>query len=216
MKSFKKYISEDIELSSDIVRPKISDWKGTQSKFEKFKKLKNLGKIHDDYSIYSHSGGRSFYIVHDRKNNVVGEITNNSRTPNHIEVGGLSVHKNHTKKKIGTSLAVAAYKHLHGLGYTIGSGGVQSIGGASVWQELMNDPEINKHVHALQHPFGGKYTDVKDLGQASELDTGNIWASGSGEIRRAARSKGIVMRKYGSPESERAYSTQLILKAKKK
>jgi hypothetical protein len=211
MKTFKQYIFEDIELVSDISRMSKSDLKDVESEFT-YSHKKNLGNIHKDYSIYKSNG--NFYITHDPSKKVIGHISNDTpHKSKNLTVGLIGIHKDHTKKKIGHSLAVAAYKHLHELGYTIDSGREQSVGGASIWQSLLKDPEIRKNIRAVYKPFGGS---VKDLGQATELHTGNIWTSGSGSIRRKASTRGIQMHKYGSPEAEITSETRLVLKAKKK
>jgi GNAT superfamily N-acetyltransferase len=210
MKSFKQYIFEDIELISGIRRATRQDMNTAQDEFD-YSNKKNLGKIHKDYSL--HKSGGDFYITHDSSKKVVGHITN--QTPHkskRLEVEAAAVHPEHTKKKIGHSLAVAAYKHLHKQGYTIHSGNEQSAGGASIWRDLMNDPDTSEHVYAVHHPYGGKKT---ELGQASKLHTGDIWQSGSGEVRRKAASKGIRMHKYQTPETDRAMDTYLELRPPK-
>jgi len=209
MKTYRQLL-EDIELISGIRRATRGDMNTAQDEFD-YSNKKNLGKIHKDYSLYK-SGG-DFFITHDSSKKVVGNISN--QTPHkskHLEVEATAVHPDHSKKMIGHSLAVAAYKHLWTQGYTIHSGSEQSPGGASIWHGLMNDPQTKKYVHAVHHPYGGKKT---DLGQASKLHTGDIWQSGSGEVRRKAASKGIRMHKYSSDATDKAMDTHLELRAKK-
>lgn len=210
MKTYRQLL-EDIELMSGIRRATRGDMNTAQDEFD-YSSKKNLGKIHKDYSL--HKSGGDFFITHDKSKKVVGHISN--QTPHkskHIEVAATTVHPDHTKKKIGHSLALAAYKHLHKQGYTIRSGNEQSSGGASIWHGLMNDPKTKKHVHAVHHPYIGKKT---ELGQASKLHTGDIWYSGSREVRRKAASKGIRMHKYSSDATDKAMDTHLELRAKKK
>jgi hypothetical protein len=210
MKSFKQYISEDIELVSDIGRTGKSEIEDAQDEFT-YGPKKNLGKIHKDYSLHKSSG--NFYITHDPSKKVVGHISNDTpHKSSHLQVGLTAIHKDHTKKKIGHSLAVAAYKHLHGLGYTVTSGREQSVGGASIWQSLMKDRDIGGEVRAIHHSYGGKR---RDLGRASELHTGDIWSSGSGAVRRKAKAKGIQMHPY-TGEDDSAYDTHLEIQGKKK
>jgi hypothetical protein len=209
MKTYRQLL-EDIELISGIRRATRGDMNTAQDEFD-YSNKKNLGKIHKDYSLYK-SGGDVF-ITHDSSKKVVGNISN--QTPHkskHLKVEATAVHPDHSKKMIGHSLAVAAYKHLHKQGYTIRSGNEQSPGGASVWHGLMNDPKTKKHVHAVHHPYHGSKT---ELGQASKLHTGDIWQSGSGEVRRKAASKGIRMHKYSSDATDKAMDTHLELRAKK-
>ena len=213
MKTYKQLL-EDIELMSGIRRATRGDMNSAQDDFD-YSSKKNLGKIHKDYSL--HKSGGDFFITHDSSKKVVGHISNQTpRKSKHLEVEATAVHPDHTKKKIGHSLAVAAYKHLHKQGYTIKSGSEQSFGGKDVWfgkHGLMNDPKTKKHVHAVHHPYGGKKT---DLGQASKLHPGDIWQSGSGAVRRKAASKGIRMHKYSSDATDKAMDTHLELRAKKK
>ena len=215
MKSFLQYISEDIEVVSDIVRPTEHDWSKVSAPDES-SRFKNFGKIHKYYSLHQDSLRNSFVIIHDKSKSVVGEIQNESSEPKTLRVGMFAVHDDHTKKKIGHSLAVAAYKHLHGKhGYTIHSGSEQSPGAVSIWQDLLNDPKTKKHIHATEEN-PDNFGETKDLGQASKMNPADIWTSGSREVRRKAASKGIRMHKYSSLQAKRAYNTILVLKARKK
>jgi hypothetical protein len=214
MKTYSQLL-EDIELTSGIGRMGKDDIKAVQDEHNYDTRKKNLGKIHKDYSIHRSQFG-DFNIVHDKTKKVVGQIQN--ETPGkrkHLKVGLVAIHKDHSKKKIGHSLAVAAYKHLHANhGYTIHSGREQSPGGASIWQHLMKDPKTSKHVRAvITRKMDG---DTKDIGQASKMNPADIWTSGSREMRRKAASKGIRMHKHMSPEDVKAFGTQLVLKAKKR
>jgi len=213
MKSFKQYISEDIELVSDIGRTGKREIQDAQDEFT-YGRKKNLGKIHKDYSLHKSSG--DFYITHDPSKKVVGHISNDTaHKSRQLQVGLTAIHKDHTKKKIGHSLAVAAYKHLHGLGYTIRSGHEQSFGGHDIWggkKGLMNDPEMRDHIHAIHHPYGGTR---RDLGRASDLHTGDIWTSGSNTARRKAKAKGIQLHPYEG-HGDSAYDTYLEIQPKKK
>lgn len=214
MKTYLKLL-EDIELVSGVQRTTRDDMAAASEAFHDphGPKPKNLGKIHKDYSIHRRDG--NFFITHDKTKKVVGHIADDAtRTGKNIGVGMVLVHRDHTKKKIGHSIAAAAYKHLHKKGYTIHSGTEQSAGGAAIWRELMKDKATSKHVHAM-HKDDWPLSRAKSLGQASKLHTGDIWTSGSGETRRMATKKGIRMHKYGTPESEKAYGTTLVLKAKK-
>ena len=212
MKTYRQLL-EDIELRSGIGRATRDDMRATQDEFDSTRK-KNLGKIHKDYSLHKGEYG-DFFIHHDKSKKVVGHISN--ETPHKsksLKVGLTSIDPKHTKKKIGHSLAVAAYKHLHGKhGYEIQSGNEQSVGGASIWRHLMKDPSTKNHVHAVHHPWDGKRT---ELGQASKLHTGDIWTSGSGEVRRKAASKGITMHPFKGYDNDPVYHRTLVLKRKTK
>ena len=215
MKSFKQYIYEDIEVISGHPRTTKADMKSAQKDFEDdAEHRKNLGKIHNDYSL--HRSGRNFWITHDPSKKVVGHIDAepfSGTDKKSIAIAQLNIDKDHTKKKIGSSLAAAAYRHLHNMGHTIYSGDQQSIGAIEVWKELMHHPATRNYVYAIHNPYGAKGT---ELGLAHKLSSGDIWTSGSGEARRAASRKGIKMHKYGTEKAERAYDVDLVLRAKKK
>jgi len=174
MKTYKQLL-EDIELMSGIGRPTRHDMETSQDEFDNTSK-KNLGKIHKDYSL--HRSGGDFFIHHDKSNKVVGHISND--TPHKhktLKVGLTTMDPKHTKKKIGHSLALAAYKHLHGKhGYEIESGNEQSPGGASIWHGLMNDPSTKNHVHAVHQATGSHIK--TNLGLANKLHPSEIWQSG--------------------------------------
>jgi hypothetical protein len=209
MKTYRELL-EDIELVTGVGRVSRQENDAMQDEFDRIHK-KKLGKIHKDYSI--HKSGRDFFITHDKSKKVVGHFASDApSSKKQLRVSSLGIHPDHTKKKIGHSLAVAAYKHLHGKhGYEIHSDTAQTPGGASVWRELMKDPSTSRYVHAVHHPLRGKKT---ELGQASKLHTGDIWQSGSGSARRTAASKGIKMHPYKG--NDPAYDTKLVLKRKKK
>lgn len=214
MKTYRQLL-EDIELISGLRHMSKKDLDPIQDEHGYDKGKKNLGKIHKDYSIYRSRSG-DFNILHDKSKKVVGHIQNETpRKRKHLKVGLVAIHKDHSKKNIGHSIAVAAYKHLHGNhGYTIHSGREQTPGGASIWQHLMKNPKTKKHVRAvITRKMDGN---TKDIGQASNMNPADIWTSGSREMRRKAASKGIRMHKHMSPEDVRAFGTQLVLKAKKK
>jgi hypothetical protein len=211
MKTYSQLL-EDIELVSGFPRTTKGDMRYAQMDFEHNAYGKNLGKIHKDYSLHRSASGRKLHITHDPSGKVVGQVAvEPGKNKKDLKVVQLNIDREHTKKKIGHSLAVGAYKHLHKTGHTVHAGTEQSPGGASVWKELMRDPETKRHVHAVHRPFGKR---GKQLGQASKLHTGDIWTSGSGEARRAGSRKGIKMHKYGTPRSERAMDVGLVLKPK--
>lgn len=211
MKTYSQLL-EDIELVSGISRATRGDIGAMQDEFN-YGPKKNLGKIHKDYSLHKVNG--DFFINHDKSNKVVGHISNDTpHKSKSLKVGLTAIHPDHTKKKIRHSLAIAAYKHLHGKhGYEIKSGNEQSVGGASIWQHLMKDPSTKQYVHAVHEPPGGK---KRELGQATKLHTGDIWTSGSGEVRRKAASKDIKMHPFKGYENDSGYHTSLVLKRKTK
>lgn len=218
MKTFSQYIqslTEDIELTSGVGRNQKINIKYAADKFEDDEKSKtNLGKIHSDYSLYrGHGEIPDFYIVQDKTNKVVGHISTyrvGGKSSKHIEIDHTYIDINHTQKQIGHSLAIAAYKHLQKLGYTITAGERQSIGGASLWQKLMKDKSLSKDVRAMR----GK----KDIGQASKLPTSDIWTTwntADTKARAAAKARGIVMHDPDTPKGDAARKTKLVLRGKK-
>lgn len=168
----------------------------------------NMGKIHKDYSLHRYKKNDSFLITHDKTNKVVGKIHGNI-TGKKLEVSLLSVHPEHTKKRIGQSLAVAAYKHLHGKhGYTIHSDMNQSPGGASVWNTLRKDPETKRFVRAVRNG--------RDIGQASKIRTQQIWTSHNDSHREKAAKVGIRSSSTEGSTGRKIVGTTLVLKGKKK
>lgn len=158
----------------------------------KFIKHENLGEIHPGYELHQHVSsvtGRNrgkpvhihqYSIVHKKSGDVAGEIDASAgkvhrKTGEHtpgtgkgLKITWTHVHDEHSSKKVGTSLPIAAYKHLHKLGHSIKSDTTHSFGGASIWDRLRNDKDVKRHV---------KYHDEKDnrAVPAHKLDYGAIW-----------------------------------------
>ncbi|NBO23459.1 hypothetical protein EBU94_09010, partial [bacterium] len=112
-----------------------------------------------------------------------------------VSIINLHVHPTHSKKKIGASLAVQAYKHLHKLGHSIESGSLQSPGGAHVWNTLRKDPEVKKHVR-YHDPFEGRSY------AAHKVPTGEIWQEEQDDrtliLHRKPKKKALVKEGYMS------------------
>ena len=186
----------------------------------KFLHHKNLGEFHPGYELHRHTyeegtptrnGVRKrhihdFSIVHKSSNQVVGGFDANggkiSRKSGFKEGKGddlniinLHVHPTHSKKKIGASLPVQAYKHLHKLGHSVESGSLQSPGGAHVWNTLRKDPEVKKHVR-YHDPFEGRSH------AAHKLPTGEIWQDEQDDrtliLHRKPKKKALVAERYMS------------------
>ena len=158
----------------------------------KFLKHENLGEIHPGYELHQHVSSVTGYdrgkpvhvhqysIVHKKSGDVAGEIDASAgkihrKTGEHTRGTGkglaikwVGVHPEHSSKKAGTSLPIAAYKHLHKMGHSIKSDTTHSFGGAHVWDRLRKDPDVKHHV---------KYHDEKDnkAVPAHKLDYGDIW-----------------------------------------
>lgn len=170
---------------------------------------KRMGDIHPHYEMWRHTHEKTdhkgnkhhiheFSIVHKKTREKVGEILArggkiNKKTGEHTDGTGkdmkityLGIHDDHSAKKIGTSLAVAAYKHLHKRGHSIRSDTRQSVGGAHVWDTLRKDKDVRSHV---------RFHDERDNKAipAHKLDYDSIWQ-----------------------ENPSAQETTLVLHAKKK
>lgn len=152
---------------------------------------KRMGDIHPKYEMWRHTteltddkGNKyhqhQFSIVHKDTRKKVGEIDavggkihrktgeHRAGTGKDLRISYLGIHDHHSAKKVGTSLAVAAYKHLHKKGRSIKSDTRQSFGGAHVWDTLRKDPEVKRHV---------KFHDHRDnrAMPAHKLPYGGIW-----------------------------------------
>jgi ribosomal protein S18 acetylase RimI-like enzyme len=158
----------------------------------KFVGHKRMGDIHPDYELWRHTTKMTdrkgnphhqhqFSIVHKKTREKVGEIDaqggrinriTGEHTPNTkgkgLRIQYVGIHPDHSASKIGTSLAVAAYKHLHSKGHSIKSDKLQSYGGASVWDKLRKDKDVGHHV--MYHDE----RDVKPI-PAHTLSHGAIW-----------------------------------------
>jgi hypothetical protein len=129
---------------------------------------RNLGEIHPGYEMHVHKvavphGDRTvmnhrYTIVHKKTKDVAGEIDATAgkidrKTGEHkpgigkgLKIDWVGVHSDHSTGKVGKSLAVAAYKHLHSRGHSIKSDTRQSIGGAHLWDTLRRDRDVKDHV----------------------------------------------------------------------
>ena len=178
------------KFSSDYLKSKESTYHLHTG--HKFLKHENLGEIHPGYELHRHVSSvtgldrgkpvhvHQYSIVHKKSGDVAGEIDASAgkihrKTGEHTRGTGkglaikwVGVHPEHSSKKAGTSLPIAAYKHLHKLGHSIKSDTTHSFGGANVWDRLRKDPDVKHHV---------KYHDEKDnkAVPAHKLDYGDIW-----------------------------------------
>lgn len=133
---------------------------------------KNHGEIHPGYELHQHSvemdntrpsGPRrilkhKFTIVHKASGDIAGEMHawGGKLHPKKgvvfgakgkaLKVSHLEMHPDHSSKKVGASLPVEMYRHLHRKGHAIQSDSVQSHGGAHVWNTMRNDRELKKHM----------------------------------------------------------------------
>ena len=159
---------------------------------KKFVGHRRMGDIHPDYEMWKHTTkmkdkkGYAFHqhqfsIVHKKTREKVGEIDAqagkiNRITGEHIpstkgkglRIQYIGIHPEHSSSKVGKSLAIAAYKHLHGKGHSIKSDTIHSSGGAHVWDQLRKDKDVGHHV---------KYHDERDAipKSAHKMSYGDIW-----------------------------------------
>lgn len=234
MKSFLEYISEDIELIL-VKRSRPDEYRSLAASQKHFQKVlkakkKSLGDIHPDYELHQYTLNRGsnigrthyFHIVHKPTQNIVGQMTarggrlhpilgfQKSQKGKGLKVVGLDMHSEHRSKKIGVSLPVEMYRHLHRSGYGIQSDTNQSHGAAHVWNIMRNDPELKKHmmIHDRREPLRGERTTF--IKRAYRYPEKDIWHQFS---RSWGRTNPKVEPTYGvDPEIVRT----LILSGKKR
>ena len=174
---------------------------------------KNLGEIHPGYDLYHHSRisrdyrGRDvlrhqFTIVHRASGDIAGDMhakggklhPTKGVVPGAkgkgLKVTHLEVHPDHSSKKVGKSLAVEMYRHLHRRGHAIQSDAIQSHGAAHVWNTMRNDRELKKHmmIHSNREPLRGElHTFEKRAHRRPERHiwyqhSGNSWAFGKPKV----------------------------------
>ena len=193
---------------------------------------KNLGEIHPGYDLHQHSieietgKGRAlkhrFTIVHRASDDIVGEMhawggklhpkkgVVKGTKGKGLKVSYLEGHPEHSSKKIGVSLPVEMYRHLHKRGYAIQSDSVQSHGAANVWNTMRNDPELRKHM--MIHDDGDMDTNQKHTFQtrAHRRPERHIWHQFS---RSWSAGKEKVEPEFGVDPN---YNRTLILAGKKR
>lgn len=189
-RKLRKAIREDIDLIP------ADRFDGEERKF--YGKSKNLGEFHPGYDLHHRSVGKHpikhvFSMVHKASGNVAGEMHayGGKLHPKMgvvlgtkgkgLKVSHLSVRANHREKKVGKSLAVEMYRHLHRRGHAIQSDTIQSHGAAHVWNTMRNDPELKKHmmIHDSGKPFSGEVTRLET--RAHRRPENHIWYQSAGE-----------------------------------
>ena len=167
-------------------------------------KSKNLGEFHPGYDLHQrsiktkdHLGKAAvkhvFSMVHKASGNVAGEMhayggklhplkgVEMGTKGKGLKVSHLSVHSNHREKKVGKSLAVEMYRHLHRRGHAIQSDTIQSHGAAHVWNTMRHDPELKKHmmIHDSGKPLRGEVSRLEK--RAHRRSENYIWYQHAGE-----------------------------------
>ena len=167
-------VSEDIEMANVLSKPHG----GYHRDFAKMVKGRGMkpersGRIAKGYTLYTSKDKddpktETHHIVHDATNHVAGEVWTRSHGDDH-HVLSTEIHGDHTKKKIGKSLAVLAYKHLARKKGSLTSSALQSPGGASIWNRLRKDPKMKGKI--FHQSVSGQEVPAHDLPDKK------IWAS---------------------------------------
>jgi hypothetical protein len=180
MKSFSQYIqamNEDINIVDGSID--LPAMKGTEKNWQRkfvHSKSKNLGEIYKGFSLYMAKTDTPsvwvFFIVLNTSKKVVGEIEADM-VGKKLTIQQTGVLPKFRQSHIGASLAILAYKHLSKLGYTIMSDWQQSVGGASLWQRMLQDKSVSSRIVAVS----GSSAIDKQLGQATKMSTDQIWGN---------------------------------------
>lgn len=217
----KKTVKEDIEMAQILNKPHG----GYHRDFAKMVAAKGMtpkrsGRIAKGYSLHTSKDKddpkiENHHIVHDATGHVAGEVTTVTHGKDHTVIH-TDIHGDHTKKKIGKSLAVLAYKHLARKKGNLWSSGLQSPGGASIWNRLRKDPKMRGRV--FHSP--DKKTEVP----AHDLADKKIWASdlpvtkskGTPEHLPAPRYSYHGATKEDKKEHSRVLRSRLVIRHPKK
>jgi hypothetical protein len=231
MKSFKKYISEDIELSDDLSKPDIKkktpyigmhedQWREHAAKENRT--IEPIGTIGKDYTVYSSSNRRG-----DHNDPGGADSRDPQRRVGHYTHHFLTVHnksKNIVASAFGHSnegnwssgatfghpdhsskkvgFSVPAEMYKHiSKHHTVWSGHTNTVGAANLWKSAMADPE-NKVEHVPPTLRAGKPQ------PAHGMPDDKIWATRADDTKtiKAAKKSGItthpVTMEWGRPKWE--------------
>ena len=220
-RKLRKTVKEDIEMAQILNKPHG----GYHRDFAKMVAAKGMtpkrsGRIAKGYSLHTSKDKddpkiENHHIVHDATGHVAGEVTTVTHGKDHTVIH-TAIHGDHTKKKIGKSLAVLAYKHLARKKGNLWSSGLQSPGGASIWNRLRKDPKMRGRVF---HSPNEK-TEVP----AHDLPDKKIWASdlpvtkskGTPEHLPAPRYSYHGATKEDKKEHSRVLRSRLVIRHPKK
>jgi predicted N-acetyltransferase YhbS len=216
----KKTVKEDIEMAQILNKPHG----GYHRDFAKMVAAKGMtpkrsGRIAKGYSLHTSKDKddpkiENHHIVHDATGHVAGEVTTVTHGKDHTVVH-TDIHGDHTKKKIGKSLAVLAYKHLARKKGNLWSSGLQSPGGASIWNRLRKDPKMRGRVF---------HSSTSGEVPAHDLPDKKIWASdlpvtkskGTPEHLPAPRYSYHGATKEDKKEHSRVLRSRLVIRHPKK
>jgi hypothetical protein len=187
--SFLDFIGEDIEIANVLEKPRgglLSARNFAKTVERTGNPTKRSGRVAKGYTLHTSTHKddpkvQTHYIVHDQTGHVAGEVSTVSHGDEH-QVIHTEVHGAHTRKKIGKSLAALAYKHIAKKKGNLWSSGLQSPGGASVWNRLRKDPKMKGRV--FHHTRAGEVP-------AHDVPEKRIWASDTLEDEpKVTKSKG--------------------------
>lgn len=200
MKSFKNFISEDIELMSRPYVPDLSGMSHFDPKFyfldisSNYTGMKNPEKTHTDLGdfgkdyrlhrfTYSDKDPRGnavdqhrYIVVHTPTNRVATSANmdayTDSRFPDRkmLTAKEIKTHPDFRFRKTGRRISNDLYKHLSNLGHPIQSSSLQSEHGANIWNKLRKDPEVAERM-MLHNPNGRG----QRLSPAKDLHDSEIW-----------------------------------------
>jgi hypothetical protein len=185
----KALVKEDIEIANVLEKPSsglLSPRNFAKTVEKTGNPTKRSGRIAKGYTLHTSTHKddpkvQTHYIVHDQTGHVAGEVSTVSHGDEH-QVIHTEVHGAHTRKKIGKSLAALAYKHIAKKKGNLWSSGLQSPGGASVWNRLRKDPKMKGRV--FHHTRAGEVP-------AHDVPEKRIWASDTLEDEpKVTKSKG--------------------------
>jgi hypothetical protein len=210
----KKTVKEDIEMADVAQKPNTTSittgfgkWK-KKSERENLKPSasKRLGKGYTMHTVPSKDpDSTTHHIVHDDSDDVVGEIETLHRGGEHT-VTHTRIHGVHTKKKIGKSLALSAYKHLAKT-RTLKSSALQSPGGASIWNRLRKDPKMKGRV--FHRSESGEVP-------AHDVPEKRIWARSNKVEKSKGTPESLPPSKHHAKEHEKVLASRLVIRPLKK
>jgi hypothetical protein len=229
MKSFKQYISEDIELSDDLSKPNIKkktpyigmhedQWREHATKEKR--KIQEIGTIGKDYTVYSSSNKTGDHYDRDGADSGdpqrrVGHYTHHFLTVHNKTkniVASAFGHSNDANWSSGATFvhpdhsskkvgfSVPLEMYKHiNKHHTIWSGHTNTAGAAAMWRKAIDDPE-NKVEHVPPTLRAGK------IKPAHGMPDDKIWATRADDTKtiKAANKAGItplpVTMQWGSPK----------------
>jgi len=215
----KKTVKEDIEIANVLEKPSsglLSPRNFAKTVEKTGNPTKRSGRIAKGYTLHTSTHKddpkvQTHYIVHDQTGHVAGEVSTVSHGDEH-QVIHTEVHGAHTRKKIGKSLAALAYKHIAKKKGNLWSSGLQSPGGASVWNRLRKDPKMKGRV--FHHTRAGEVP-------AHDVPEKRIWASDTLEDEpKVTKSKGtpsfLPTTRESDLEHRRVLGSRLVIRPLRK